>query len=299
MSIETNPEIEGSVNVEGGSIRYKIYGAEKAGIPILVLHGGPGISHKYLQPLIALSKRQPIIFYDQLGCGDSDKPNDESLWTIERYVRELQTLVSELELKNFHLIGQSWGTTLAVEYMLASKNQANIISLVLSAPLFSTARWIADQSKYLLELSEESQAIILEAEKTGNYSSEQYENSVMEFYGKHLCRLPEWPDYLVEASNGMNLQIYNKMWGPSEFSVIGTLKNYSNEDKLEELKLPVLITCGRFDEATPESCEIMKSKIDGSELYIFEEASHTHHIENEGEYLQVVSNFLEKCEKGF
>ncbi|MFA5301678.1 MAG: alpha/beta fold hydrolase [Bacteroidales bacterium] len=112
---------EGNVKVPGGNIWYKIVGAGKNGIPLLTVHGGPGAPHQYLNPLQALADQRPVIFYDQLGCGRSDRPTDPALWTVERFVEEL------------HILGQSWGSMLAVEYVLRKK-PIGIRSLILSGP---------------------------------------------------------------------------------------------------------------------------------------------------------------------
>src|SRR5262249_10200477 len=112
---------EGKVAVEGGNVWYRIVGADKPGVPLLILHGGPGIPHDYLEPLDALANERPVVFYDQLGCGNSDRPKDKSLWTIEQFVDELAKVRAALKLDRVHILGHSWGTILAVEYMLKQK----------------------------------------------------------------------------------------------------------------------------------------------------------------------------------
>jgi len=114
-------------------------GADGKKIPLLLLHGGPGASHDYLEPLEPLSDERPVIFYDQLGCSNSDRPDDQSLWTIERFVEELEQVRETLQLREVHILGQSWGTMLGVEYMLMKKPHG-VTSLILSGPCLSAAR---------------------------------------------------------------------------------------------------------------------------------------------------------------
>ena len=139
---------EGMIAVPGGRVWYQILGARSKAIPVLTLHGGPGVPHDYLEPLGALGGERPVIFYDQLGCGNSDKPDDESLWTIPRFVDELAVVRESLELEKVHLLGHSWGTMLAADYMLR-KRPKGVMSLVLSGPALSATRWTADTRAYL------------------------------------------------------------------------------------------------------------------------------------------------------
>jgi len=288
---------EGYISVTGGKIRYKVLGKNKNGIPILVLHGGPGASYDYLEPLAELADERPVVFYDQLGCGNSDKPDDTSLWTIERFVDELHQVRKALGLKKVHIIGQSWGTSLAVDYLL-TKDPKGVVSLVLSGPFLSTSRWIEDQRAYIAELPKEIQEIILKCEDAGEFSSPQYQDAMMAYYKIHVCRLNPWPECLNRSFEKLNFSIYGYMWGPSEFTVTGVLKNYERVDRLKEITDPVLFTCGFYDEATPATTKYYQKNLSGSEIYIFEEASHEHHLEKPQEYLQVVRDFLRRAEKG-
>ncbi len=287
---------EGYIRVTGGKTWYKIVGANKKGIPLLVLHGGPGASHDYLAPLEALTDGRPVVFYDQLGCGSSDKPDDASLWTIERFVEELQQIREALGLKEVHIFGQSWGAALAVDYMLA-KQPKGVVSLVLSGPLLSTSRWIEDQKNYLSEFPKDIQEIIQKSEDSADFSSPQYQDAMMTYYKLHLCRLEPWPDCLNRTFEKLNYSVYEYMWGPSEFSVTGTLKHYERVDRLKEITIPVLFTCGRYDEATPATTRYYQSNLPGSGISILEDASHAHHLEKPEEFLQTVRDFLHHAEK--
>jgi proline iminopeptidase len=286
---------EGFVEVTGGKVWYRIVGAEKKGIPLLTLHGGPGAPHDYLEPMQSLADERPVIFYDQLGCGFSDRPSDTNLWTVQRFVEELAQLRTALKLEKIHIMGQSWGTMLAVEYMIRNKPD-NVESLILSGAYLSTARWVADQRNWISQLPQNVQDTIIKYEEIGDFSSSAYQEAMMHFYSKHLCRLDPWPDCLNRAMEKMGFEVYEHMWGPSEFTMTGTLKNADLTDQLHQIKVPVMFTCGEFDEATPETTNYFKSKIEKAEMHVLIGASHSHQVEKPEEYVQVLRAFLRKVE---
>lgn len=286
---------EGNISVNGGKVWYRIVGADKKKIPVIVLHGGPAATHYYLEPLEALADERPVIFYDQLGCGLSDKTNDKSFWTIEHFIKELAEVRAALNLKNVHILGHSWGTMVAIDYIL-KLNPKGISSLVLSGPCLCATMWGLDQKKYLLELPSQTREVILKTEKAGNFDSKEYQDVMMNYYKIHLCRLNPWPDCLKKAFNEMNYEIYKYMWGSSEFTITGTLKNYDRINELYKIKVPVLFTCGEFDEATPQTADYYHKKIPQSELFVFKGASHNHHLEKTKDYLNIVGDFLKRSD---
>jgi proline iminopeptidase len=287
--------VEGYIPVTGGNIWYKIVGANRKNIPLLVLHGGPGAPHDYLEPLEALSEERPVIFYDQLGCGNSDKSGDRSLWTLERFVNELEEVRTYLGLEKMHLLGQSWGSMLAVDFMLAKKPK-DVVSLILSGPCLSLSRFTSDQKAYLLELPDSLQRTINESEASGRFDSEEYQDAMMTYFKLHMCRLDPFPDCMTRAFEKLGHEVYEQMWGPGEFTITGTLAGYERTDLLKEITVPTLFTCGRYDEATPSTTAYYQSLLPGSEMVIFEDASHQHHLEKTDEYLEVVRNFIDKTE---
>lgn len=268
---------ENYLSVTGGKIWYKIAGAEKGGTPLILIHGGPGATHDYLLPLEELADKRPVIFYDQLGCGKSDNPADVSLWTIERYVEELDLLCKSLNFKNYHILGQSWGGTLAVEYALSGLSD-RIKSLILSAPLISSSRWAEDQREYIDQMPDMMKSTILRCEAEGDFNNPEYQKALEEFYNRHLCRIQPMPEPMQKTFEKMNTEMYSYMWGPSEFTVNGTCKDYDASERISAIKVPVLFTAGEFDEATPESLTYFSNKIPGSKVIIFENASHSHHL---------------------
>lgn len=286
---------ENYLSVTGGKIWYKIAGTEKGGTPLILIHGGPGATHDYLLPLEELADKRPVIFYDQLGCGKSDNPADVSLWTIERYVEELDLLCKSLNFKNYHILGQSWGGTLAVEYALSGLSD-RIKSLILSAPLISSSRWAEDQREYIDQMPDMMKSTILRCEAGGDFNNPEYQKALEEFYNRHLCRIQPLPEPMQKTFEKMNTEMYAYMWGPSEFTVNGTCKDYDASERISAIKVPVLFTAGEFDEATPESLTYFSNKIEGSKVIVFENASHSHHLEKQKEYIKAVSDFLKIIE---
>jgi len=293
-----NETQEGYISVTGGKVWYKIIGKRTNGIPVLVVHGGPGVPHDYLEPLEELADERPVIFYDQLGCGNSDNPDDASLWTLERFVQELHQVRKALGVEKMHILGQSWGSSLAVEYMLTGQPDG-VVSLLLSGPLLSASRWIEDQKAYIAELPETLREIIITSEASGEYSSAPYQSAMMQYYKNHVCRLAVWPQCMNRSFEKINYSMYQSMWGPSEFTVTGTLKEYERADRLKEITVPVLFTCGSYDEATPTTSGYYQSQLPGSELCIFAEASHEHHLERPEDYTRTARAFFQKAENRY
>jgi len=282
-------EGEGYIDVTGGRVWYRIVGSGSA-TPLLLLHGGPGGPSDSLKPLGKLSDERPIIFYDQLGSGKSDRPNDPNLWRTERFVEELAQVRQALGLDRVHILGHSWGTMLAVDCMLT--NPSGIVSLILSSPCLSTKKWMEDVNKYRSNLPVEIQEILEKHEKAGTIDSEDYLNATMEFYKRHLCRLDPWPKELEQLFEDLNMEVYETMWGPNEFNATGILKDYDRTEQLKEIEVPTLFTAGRYDEASPETTALYQSYISGSKLEVFEDASHLTMHEKPEKYCQVVSDFL-------
>jgi proline iminopeptidase len=284
------------VAVPGGKVWYEVFGAKSKGVPIITLHGGPGVPHDYLEPLRALSNERPVVFYDQLGCGNSDKPDDKSLWTIKRFVEELAVVRETLELEKVHLLGHSWGTMLAVDYVLG-KRPKGVVSMVLSGPALSATRWTADTGAYLKRMPKKIQKTIQECEAAGTFDSPEYQKAMVAFYKKHVCRLDPWPDCVNRAFQKLAQPVYLHMMGPSEFTFTGSLSSYERVNRLKVIKMPVLFTAGQFDEASPQTTKYYHRMLPSSETHMFKGASHLHHVEREEEYLKVVRNFFDRAER--
>lgn len=290
---------EGFVSFRGHNIWYRIEGeGELPGkLPLLCLHGGPGVPHDYLEPLGAMTATgRRVIFYDQLGGGASDHPDDPSLWTIALFRDELETIRRALGLERLHLLGQSWGGMLAMEYALTQP--AGLASLILADAPASMPQWAMETNRLRSELPPEVQAILQHHEAAGTTDAPAYQEAVLEFYRRHVCRLDPWPDCLKRALAKMmqSPQVYLTMIGPSEFHVTGTLKDWDIVPRLVAIDVPTLVLGGRYDEATPIITGTVHRGIPGSEWVIFEHSSHAPHLEEPERYLQVLTTFLERVE---
>jgi proline-specific peptidase len=286
---------EGYIEVPGGRVFYRAEGAASGGIPLLLLHGGPGAGHDYLEPLSSLADERPVIFYDQLGCGKSDIPDDASLWVIARFVEEVAAVRNALELDRVHILGQSWGGWLAIDYLLTRPE--GIVSLTLANTSASEYEFIDECRHLLAQLPDDVRATIERCEAEGTTASPEYQAASLEFYQRHLCRLPEWPDYMLRSmANAQNSPVYGYMWGPSEFTVTGNLKDWDRRARLSEIAVPTLILGGRYDEMGIPAQETLNAGISGSRLHIFENSSHTPHAEEPEEYRRIVGDFLREAE---
>jgi proline-specific peptidase len=285
---------EGKISVESGyQIWYRRIG--NGGIPVLTLHGGPGAGHDYLKPLDRLVTDRPVIFYDQLGCGKSDQPDDRSLWKIERFVAEVDTLRLALGLEKVHLLGQSWGGWLAIEYMLTKP--AGVVSLILASTSASVPQFVAETKRLKSELPGDVYETMQRYEASAEYHHPDYEEATMEFYRRHVCRLDEWPEPLLRSLDNLtDNPVYGTMNGPNEFMVIGNLKDWDRTDRIGEITVPTLITVGRYDELTPDCAETLHQGISNSQMVVFEESAHLAHLEETEKYLQVVADFLARVE---
>lgn len=284
---------EGYVEVRGGRVWYQVVG-DGLKIPLVTVHGGPGATHDYLEPLEALADERPVVFYDQLGAGKSDVPDDVSLWTNDRLVEELAAVLDAVGSPRVHLLGQSWGTIVAAEYALRSPER--LASLVLSDPCLSIPRYAAGAAALRAALPADVQAVLDRHEAAGTTDSQEYQDATMEFYRRHVCRLDPWPDSLMRTFGQLNQTIYERMQGPNEFVLTGIHKDYDVTDRLGGLTIPTLFICGRYDEVRPEDTEFYQSLLPGSEMVIFEESSHLPHLEEPEHYAQVLRGFLHRHE---
>jgi proline iminopeptidase len=228
-------------------------------IKILLLHGGPAMTHEYMECFETFFQREGFEFYeyDQLGSYYSDQPKDSSLWTTERFVEEVEQVRKAIgaDKNNFYVLGNSWGGILAMEYAL--KYQQNIKGLLVANMVASAPEYgkYADEvlakqmdPKVLKEIRE------LEAKK--DFSNPRYmELLIPNFYQKHLCRLKEWPDGLNRASKHANNEIYTMMQGPSEFGISGRLAKWDIKNRLHEITIPTLMIGAKYDTMDPKAME--------------------------------------------
>jgi L-proline amide hydrolase len=293
--VQNFPTTEGFIPFRGYRTWYRIVGngEEPGKLPLLVLHGGPGASHDYLEPLEAMvNTGRRVIFYDQLGGGNSDHPHNPSMWTVELFVEELGAVRKALALDHLHILGQSWGGMLGMEYALTQPS--GLASLTIADSPASLVQWVSEANRLRAQLPPEVQQTLLHHEQHGTTDSKEYQDAMLVFYRRHVCRLDSWPDCVTRTFDKLAQypEVYNTMNGPSEFHVIGTLKTWDITGRLHEIKVPTLLLSGRYDEATPIIVETIQRSIPGSEWIIFENSSHMPHVEETERYLQVLDRFL-------
>ena len=282
---------EGFVEVTGGRVWYARSGPPGR-TPLLVLHGGPGAASYYVEPLAeAIAEHRPTVWYDQLGCGRSEKPDDPSLWTVGRSVEELDQVRRALGLERCHLLGQSWGGWLAIDYMC--RDPRGIAGLVLASTSASIPQFVAEARRLIEELPEPARTALIELGARGEYDSPAYLEATKEFYRRHLCRLDPVPEAMAKTVQELDgNQVYLTMNGPTEFDVIGLLRDWDRSGDLHRIAAPTLVTCGRYDEITPACSETIRAGIAGARMVVFEHSAHCAHLEEPELYARTVEDFL-------
>ncbi|MDX6550848.1 MAG: L-proline amide hydrolase, partial [Gaiellales bacterium] len=270
----------GTIPVVGGDVWYRRLG--EGATPVLMLHGGPGAASYYIEPLAErLAEQRSVVVYDQLGCGRSDTPDDTSLWTVDRSVIELDQVRDALGLARCHLLGQSWGGWLGIEYMARGPN--GIAGLVLASTSASIPQFMAEARALIEQMPEPARTTLIELGEQGAFDDPDYLSAVDVFYNRHLCRMQPWPEAFQKSAEQMDgNQTYLTMNGPTEFDVIGLLREWDRTADLAKITVPTLITCGRYDEITPACSQTILDGLPNARLEIFEHSAHVAHLE-EGE----------------
>jgi len=271
-------------------------------IKLLLLHGGPGFTHEYFEALEGYLPAEGIefIYYDQLGSAFSDQPKDKDLWTTERFVEEVEQVRVTLGLnkENFYLMGHSWGGILAVEYAL--KYGAHLKGLIISNMMMS----IPDYNRYAEDVLAKGMdpAVVKEVkelEAKGQYESPRYmELLIPNFYAKHLCRLPEWPDAFNRAAARANKDIYVLMQGPSEFGASGRLEKWDRKADLPRLAMPTLVIAGTHDTMDPAHMKWVSTQVKHGSYLLCPKGSHMSMWDDQATYNQGLIRFLKETDAG-
>lgn len=286
---------QGFIDVPGGPVWYEVRG-DGAGLPLLVLHGGPGGTSCGYSQLKALGDQRPVVRYDQLGSGRSGRPDEPSLWHIDRFIEELHVLRTELGLEQMHLLGHSWGGALAAAYIL-ERGTDGIASVVLSSPLLSTRLWIEDATYLRRRLPEAVQRALAEHEQAGTTDSAEYQAASNVFYERHVYGGERREQPAECAGAPWNEFIYEYMWGPTEFRATGNLVDFDVTGRLHEIDVPVLFIAGQNDEARPERMAEFQKLVPGSELVIILGAAHLTLSKKPDEYMAVIETFFDSVER--
>ena len=289
----TSPK-EGFIDVKGGKVWYRINGTGTKPA-LLLLHGGPGSSSYGLENLKELSNDRPVIFIDQLGCGRSTRITDTSLMTIENYVEQLEQIRTALHLENFYLYGHSCGTMLGIDYYI--KYTKHIKTIIFSSPLFSTEMWTKDADTLIASLPDSIQSHIRINEKNKTYNNPKYQDAVTLYYKNFLRRTERTKEQSDTSKLFSGSNVYEFMWGPSEFTATGNLLKYDRLVFLSTIKVPTLLVAGEFDEARPSTIQHFQTMIPGAEFKMIKNSGHATMQDNKVEYLATLKAFLGKVDK--
>jgi L-proline amide hydrolase len=288
------------LNWEGLTTWYDVHGEPGDRLPIVLCHGGPGATHDYLLSLRALAAGgRQVVLYDQVGNGNSqhlrDAPGD--FWTVDLFRRELRALVEHLGWSDgYHVLGQSWGGMLAMEHAL--QHPPGLRSIVVADSPASIPLWVAEANGLREELPVDVQEALTRHEAAGSTDTPEYREAMQVFYRRHVCRLDPWPEEVVRTFALMDEDptVYRTMNGPSEFHVVGTIRDWDITERLGEIDVPTLLVSGRHDEATPRIVGEIRDRIPNAEWVLLEESSHLPHVEEPERFVEAVEGFLERVE---
>jgi proline iminopeptidase len=281
------------IPVVGG--KYKVWtkrlGSGKT--KVLLLHGGPAVTHGYLEAMESFLPDAGIemYYYDQLGCGNSDIPADTSLWTLERYTEEVEEVRRGLGLENFVLYGQSWGGMLAIEYAL--RYPQHLRGLVISNMTAGIQAYLKRTAAIKSWLPSDKLARLRALEAKQDYDNPEYERIMMEdLYPLMLCRIQPWPEPVTRSFRLMNEKIYEQMQGKSEFLVTGNLKNWERWDRLHEIKTRALTIGAKYDEMDPDDMVKMAKMMPNATSFICPNGSHLCMWDDQQAYFRGLIPFL-------
>lgn len=271
-------------------------------IKILLLHGGPAMTHEYMECFESFFPEQGFEFYeyDQLGSYYSDQPKDSSLWTTERFVEEVEQVRTALGMNkdNFYLLGNSWGGILAMQYAL--KYQDNLKGLLICNMMASCPEYGRYAEEVLAkQLKPEVLTEIKAIEAKGDFSNPRYmELLIPNFYKEHLCRLEEWPDGFNRSMKHANGEIYTMMQGPSEFGIAGRLANWDVKNRLKEIKVPTLMVGAKHDTMDPKAMEEQSKLVQKGRYLYCPNGSHLAMWDDQKVFMEGVIQFIHDVDAG-
>jgi len=287
--------VTGMAPVPGGNVFYEISNPEAQGIPLLLIHGGPGgtsCSYGLLDDRIT---ERPVIRYDQLETGRSERPGLREQWEIGHMVQEIEALREYLGLDKLHILGGSWGGAVAAEYALEG-NIHGLQSIIFAGPLLSTPIWLEDAKILVGQMPAPLRDAIREHEASGTFNHPDYVAATDSFYARYLFHQPK-PEIPECVGVSGNTDVYNTMWGPTEFTSTGSLLNYDRTDRLGEINLPVLFVAGEFDEARPETMYKFAALMPDAQVEVVADAGHVAMVDKPDEYAALVQSWLEEVEE--
>jgi len=259
---------------------------------LFLLNGGPGLACDYLrEPHVPLAREGwRVVTYDQLGTGRSDRPTDPALWTIGRYVEEVEAVREALGLGRIHLLGHSWGGWLSIEYGIT--HPGNLKSLVLADTCADMPFAIAELNRLRAALGPETVAMMQRHEAEGSLEHPEYQAAITLLNHRHVCRLANWPAPLQRSLADWQMPIYGTMQGPNEFLYTGNLKDWNRVAELQRIACPVLIVVGQHDEFTPACAAQMRHALPDARVRVFPNSSHMPFYEEPEAYYAALQTFL-------
>jgi proline iminopeptidase len=286
---------EGYMPFHGYKTYYRIVGEKTPGkAPLLLIHGGPGSSHNYFELLDDYAKTgRQLIMYDQVGCGKSSLPEDESVYVKETWAEELIALRKYLHLDEIHMLGQSWGGMLEMLY-LTQYDQTGVKSVMIDGSPASIKLWTQEQHRLISYLSYEDRAAIAEAERTGDFTGPKY-LAANDRYMERYCwddPTPDSPEPLRRATNGKRASLIAE--GPNEFTENGTISDYDVTDDLHKIHVPVLVTNGTDDLCTPLIAKSVYDHIPGAKWHLFANSRHLALLDQHDEFISVLDSWLKE-----
>lgn len=265
---------------------YRVVGDIHRQVPLICVHGGPGSSHHYFTRLERLAERgRPIVLYDQVGCGASSRPPVEEL-DLPVFIAELANLRNRLDIERAFVLGTSWGGMLAMEYALT--RPPGLLGLVLNSTLVSATTWAQEAARLRDELPEEHAAAL----RTGDLNDPAYESADRIFNARHFCRLNDAVE-IRRMFKVKGTEVYRAMWGPNEWTMMGKLAGWDIRDRVYEIRVPVLLTAGRYDLCTPLVLEQLQRAFPGARTVVFEDSSHTPYLEEPDAFIAAVAAFCD------
>lgn len=289
---------EGYLPFQGYRTWYRVTGSlDSARLPLVVAHGGPGCTHDYVDSFkdIAALDGRAVIHYDQLGNGNSTRLPDKGpdFWTVSLFLEELDALLAHLNIKDrYAFLGQSWGGMLGAEH--AVRRPSGLKALIVANSPANMHTWVAEANRLRRDLPLDVQDTLTRHEAAGTITDPEYVAASRVFYDRHVCRVVPWPPEVARTFAIMDDDntVYRNMNGPTEFHVIGTMKDWTIEDRLDTIEVPTLLISGRHDEATPEVVRPYVERVPDIKWVLFENSSHMPHVEEKQLCLKAVSDYL-------
>lgn len=294
---EIAPDAQLDVTIDGYRVVTYSFGSGSSGSngeTLLLLNGGPGLPCDYLREAHSCLTDDGfrVVTFDQLGTGKSDRPGDEKLWNITRYVAEVETIRRKLDLGKVHLLGHSWGGWLAIEYALTHPEALR--TLILEDTVADMPHLVSELNRLRAALGSETVAMMQRHEAEGTINHPEYLAAITILNYRHVCRLDEWPAPVKRSLDDWNMGPYVTMQGPNEFLYTGNLKDWNRVPDLHRITAPVLITTGQHDELTPACALRMKQNLPNAELHCFPNSSHMPFYEEPHAYYPVLRDFLKR-----